>query len=159
MLLMDWKNTLSVIVLLCRDLIQFISEYIFEERKKRNPKPLRVWVSKHIKLSLLHICFYGQNIVVRYMFLGDPLDTVEEVVTCLCVLNFMEKIFCKLWVPGWQLLNAQLTQMGMFSFCSFSASINWSWGQTIGTWSLLDFILEFCYLRQAGKTPNISLLY
>ena len=133
--------------------------YFFERHKKRNAKPLRVWVSNKIKLSLLLTCFYGQYMVVCYMFLGDPPDTVEEGVTSLRILNFTEKIFCELWVPGRQLLNAQLMQMGMVCFCSFSASMNCSWGQTTGTRCLLDFILEFCYLRQAGRNPNISLLY
>lgn len=38
------------------------------------------------------MCFYGQNMVACYMFLGYPPDTVEEGATSLWILNFTEKI-------------------------------------------------------------------
>lgn len=112
MLLMDSKNTLLIVVQ-CRNLIQFISEYFFEGHK-RNPKPLRVWVSNTIKLFFSHVlmCFYGQNMLVCHVFLGDPpLEKVSHLYACW----ISRRKYSATWVPGWQLLTAQLMQMGVGS--------------------------------------------
>lgn len=148
MLLIHWEFTLSAIVLRCRDWIQFTSEHLFEGYK-RNPKPSRMWFSNKIKLSLLLWCSYGWNMIECYLFLGHPSDTVKNFTSWISQSKY-------LGVPGQQLLHTQLMQVRMVCFYSLSASMNWPWEQTIQTWCFSDFMLEFCYLRQAGRNPSIS---
>lgn len=109
--------------------------------------------------SCVFTCFYGQNMLVYHVFLGDPPDTTEEGVTSLQMLNFKEKIFCNVSTRVTTAHCKANADGCSVCFCSLSASMNWSWGQTSGTQCLLDFILEFCYLRQIGRNPNMSLLH
>lgn len=145
MLLMHWEFTLPAIVLRCRDLIQFISEYFFKGFNKRNPKPSRMCLSNKIKLFLLLSCSYDWNMIECYLFLGDASDTVEEEFTS--------------WISQREYsvnIHTQLMQVWMVCFYALSANMNWPRKQTIQTWCFSDFILEFCYLRQAERNPNIS---
>lgn len=80
-------------MLRCGDLLQLFGDLI-EGGKRRKSELFRERVSNKIRLALL-TCFYGQSMVMCYMFLGDPPDTAEEDVTALNIVDFMEKL-CRL---------------------------------------------------------------